>query len=317
MLRYTLRRATQSGPLLIGISLIAFLLLQAIPGGPTAAYRGTATVTADDLARIERDLGLDRPILIQYGLWLGKFVTGDWGVSFVARRPVLDLIAERLPATMWLMAAALGLSILIAVPVGVVAAIRRGRWLDNVITGASFVGLSLPAFWLGLMLIVIFTVWLGWLPGGGIGPPGVDPDLPTRLRYLILPTVTLATVSTGFFSRYLRAAVIDVLSRDHIAFLRAKGVSRSSLYLKHGLRSAAIPFVTVVAIHIPEYLVGTVVVETIFAWPGIGRLFWESAARFDYPVLMGVLVLGALLVVGSNLIADLLYGVLDPRVRYD
>ncbi|HIE21113.1 MAG TPA: ABC transporter permease [Acidimicrobiia bacterium] len=276
-----------------------------------------ANVTAADLARIERELGLDRPVIIQYLDWVRRFVTGDWGISFVARRPVLDLVFERLPATLLLMGSGLVLSLVISVPLGVLAAMKRGRWLDSILTFGSFVGLSIPAFWLGLMLIVVFTVWLGWLPGVGIGPPGVEPDLATRLRYLILPTVTISFVSVGFFTRYLRSSMIEVLHRDHIRFARSRGLPRWRVYLRHAFRNAATPFVTVVAIHIPEYLIGALVVETIFSWPGTGRLFWESAVRFDYPVMMGILVLGALLVVISNLMADVAYATLDPRVRYD
>jgi peptide/nickel transport system permease protein len=317
MTRYVLKRLLQSVPLILGITFIAFIVLQAIPGGPAAAYRGMANVTADDLARIQRELGLDRPVVIQYLDWIRRFVTGDWGISFVARRPVLDLVFERLPATLLLMGAGLFLSLVISIPLGVLAAMKRGRWLDSMLTFGSFVGLSIPAFWLGLMLIVVFTVWLGWLPGGGIGPPGVEPDLVTRLRYLILPTVTISFVSVGFFTRYLRSSMIEVLHRDHIRFARSRGLPRWRVYLRHAFRNAAIPFVTVVAIHIPEYLIGALVVETIFSWPGTGRLFWESAVRFDYPVMMGILVLGALLVVISNLMADVAYATLDPRVRYD
>ena len=317
MTRYVLKRLLQAVPLILGITFIAFIVLQAIPGGPAAAYRGMANVTAADLARIERELGLDRPVVVQYLDWIRRFVTGDWGISFVARRPVLDLVFERLPATLLLMGSGLFVSLVISIPLGVLAAMKRGRWLDSVLTFGSFVGLSIPAFWLGLMLIVIFTVWLGWLPGGGIGPPGVEPDLMTRLRYLVLPTVTISFVSVGFFTRYLRSSMIEVLHRDHIRFARSRGLPRWRVYLRHAFRNAAIPFVTVVAIHIPEYLIGALVVETIFSWPGTGRLFWESAVRFDYPVMMGILVLGALLVVASNLLADVAYAALDPRVRYD
>jgi len=315
--RYVMVRAIQAVPLLLGISVVAFFLLQAIPGGPTTVYRGVSNVTAEDIRRIERELGLDQPIWVQYGAWLSRFLQGDWGVSLVARRPVLDIVLERLPATLTLMVAAVSVSVALSVPLGLVAALRRDTWIDQGLTLASFVGLSIPIFWLGLMMIVLFSVVVPVLPGGGIGPPGVDPDLPTRIRYLILPTLTLALVSIGFFTRYLRASFIEVLRSDHIRFGRARGIPARSLYLRHGLRNAAIPYVTVVALHIPDYLIGALVVETIFSWPGTGRLFWESAVRFDYPVLMGILFLGSLVVILSNLLADVLYGVLDPRVRYD
>ncbi len=316
MHRFIARRLVQAVPLLLGISVLAFLLLQATPGGPGAAYRGMANVSAEDLARIERELGLDRPLPVQYVSWLVRFVQGDWGISFVARRPVLELVMERLPATLMLMAAGLGVSLLLAVPLGIIAAVKRNSWIDHTLTLGSFVGLSIPVFWLGLMLIVVFTVWLGWLPGGGIGPPGEDPDLLTRLRYLLMPTFALSAVSIGFFTRYLRASMIEEMGTDHMMFAKARGIPARRRYLRHALKNASIPFVTVVAIHIPEYLVGALVVETIFSWPGTGRLFWESAVRFDYPVLMGILVLVSVLVVLSNLLADVLYAQLDPRVRY-
>lgn len=317
MARYVLWRLIQALPLLLGISLIAFLILQAIPGGPTAAYRGTATVTADDLRRIERELGLDQPIFVQFFAWLGRFVQGDWGMSYVARRPALEIVFERLPATLLLMGGALTLSVLVAVPLGLLAAIRQYSWVDHLLTFTSFAGLSIPVFWMGLLLIILFTVILGWLPGGGMGPPGQEVDLVTRLRYLVLPTVTLAFVSVGFFTRYLRASMIEVLHTDYMRFSRARGVPALRRYFRHGLRNASIPFVTVVALHIPDYLIGALVVETIFSWPGTGRLFWESATRFDYPVMMGILVIGSLVVVISNLVADVAYGLLDPRIRYD
>jgi peptide/nickel transport system permease protein len=315
--RYVARRVVEAVPLLLGISLLAFFLLQAIPGDPTVAYYGQASVTDEDRQRIREELGLDRPLVVQYFAWLRQFVQGDWGVSYVASRPVLDMILERLPATLTLMGAALTLSVLLAIPLGLLAAVRQYSWLDYVLTFTSFVGLSLPIFWIGLMMIVVFSLELGWFPSGGRGPPGEDPDLTTRLRYLALPTVSLALVQVGFFTRYLRASMLDVLGKDFMRFARARGVSRRRLYLRHGFRNAAIPFVTVVALHIPDYMVGALVVETIFSWPGTGRLFWESATRFDYPVLMGVLVLASLLVVVSNLLADIAYGLLDPRIRYD
>lgn len=315
--RFLLRRGLQAVPLLVGISILAFALLQAIPGDPTVAYYGTSSVRAEDLARIREQLGLDRPLPIQYLSWLGQFVQGDWGVSYVASRPVLDIVLERLPATLWLMGAALAFSVLLAIPLGLLAAVRQYSWLDYTLTFFSFVGLSLPIFWVGLMAIVIFSLNLGWFPSGGMGPPGEDPTFGERLRYLALPALTLGLVQVGFFTRYLRASMLDVLGKDFMRYARARGVPPWRLYLRHGFRNAAIPFVTVVAIHIPDYLIGALVVETIFSWPGTGRLFWESAVRFDYPVLMGVLVIASLVVVLSNLLADLVYGVLDPRIRYD
>lgn len=317
MLKFVAKRLVQAVPLLFGISLVAFVLLQLTPGGPGAAFRGLANVSAEDLARIEAEFGFDRPIIVQYFSWLGQFMQGDWGVSFVARQPVFDLIMERLPATLLLMASGIILSLMIAIPLGILAAIKRDTWIDHTLTFTSFVGLSIPVFWLGLMLIIVFAVWLGWFPAGGIGPPGQEVGLTTRLWYLTLPSVAISVVSLSFFARYLRASMIEVLDQDFMRFNKARGLSTFSMYMRHALRNAGIPFVTVVAIHIPEFLVGALVVETIFAWPGTGRLFWDSALRFDYPVLMGVLVLGSLMVFFSNLLADVAYAKLDPRVRFE
>ncbi len=317
MFKFVVKRVLQAVPILVGISLVTFILLQLTPGGPTAAYRGIANVTGEDLARIEAELGFDKPIFIQYFSWLGKFVQGNWGISFVARVPVFGLIMERLPATLLLMASGITVSLLLAIPLGLLAAIKRDTWVDHVLTFASFVGLSIPVFWLGLMLIIVFSVWLGWFPTGGMGPPGEEIGVMTRIKYLTLPTVAVSMVSLSFFTRYLRASMIETMDEDYMRFNKARGLPPMRRYMKHAFRNAGIPFVTVVAIHIPEFLVGALVVETIFTWPGTGRLFWDSAVRFDYPVLMGILVLGSLMVLASNLLADVLYAKLDPRVRFD
>jgi len=317
LLKFVGKRILQAVPILVGISLVAFILLQLTPGGPGAAYYGQPNVRPEDLARIEAQYGFDRPMIIQYFSWLGAFIRGDWGSSFVARQPVFGLIMERLPATLLLMVSGITVSLIVSVPLGLIAAIRRDTWIDHTLTFGSFVGLSIPVFWLGLMLIIVFSVWLGWFPTGGIGPPGVDPSIATRIWYLTLPTVAISMVSLSFFTRYLRASMIETMDEDYMRFNKARGLPPLRRYMRHAFRNAGIPFVTVVAIHIPEFLVGALVVETIFSWPGTGRLFWDSAIRFDYPVLMGVLVLGSLMVLASNLLADVAYGKLDPRVRLD
>jgi peptide/nickel transport system permease protein len=317
LLKFVGKRLLQAVPILIGISLVAFTLIQLTPGGPAAAFRGLANVSAEDLARIQAEFGFDRPLIIQYFTWLARFIQGDWGISFVARQPVFGLIMERLPATLLLMFSGITVSLIIAIPLGLLAAIKRDTWIDHTLTFTSFIGLSIPVFWLGLMLIIVFSVWLGWFPTGGMGPPGEDVGIGTRLWYLTLPTVAISMVSLSFFTRYLRASMIETMDQDYMRFNKARGVPPVRRYMRHAFRNAGIPFVTVVAIHIPEFLVGALVVETIFSWPGTGRLFWDSALRFDYPVLMGVLVLGSLMVLASNLLADVLYGKLDPRVRLD
>ncbi len=315
--RYALARLLQAGPILLGITLVAFLVLSSMPGGPLAAYRGNPNVRGEDLQRLERQLGLDRPVYVRYLIWLGNFLRGEWGYSIVTQQPVLRMIGERFLNSLSLMAAALALTLAVAIPVGVYSAVRQYSLFDYAATGLAFVGLSLPSFWLGLLLILLFAVELRWLPAGGMFTIGAPFSLADRLRYLVLPAATLVVVSAGFYARYLRASVLDVQRQDFVRTARAKGLVDRSVTYRHVLKNAALPFVTVVALHLTELITGAVVVETIFAWPGMGRLFWESALRIDYPVLMGIMTLTAVVVLAANLLADLLYGFLDPRIRYE
>ena len=320
MIHYLLRRLLEGVPLLLGITLVVYLVLVSIPGGPLAAYRNNPSVRAEDLARLEKQLGLDRPVYVRYALWLEKFVRGDWGYSYVTRQPVLPMIWERFQNTIYLMGIALLITLLLAVPIGVYSAVRQYSLFDHAMTGLAFMGYSMPVFWLGLLLMLLFSVELRWLPAGGMFTIGAELQgwdaVVDRLKYLALPVITLTIVSAGFYARYLRASLLDVIHQDYVRTAWAKGLPERRVLLRHALKNALIPFVTVVAIHLPQLFTGAVVVETVFAWPGIGRLCWVSALRFDYPVLMGVLAVGALLVWLFNLLADLLYGYLDPRIRY-
>jgi peptide/nickel transport system permease protein len=320
MTQYLLRRLLEGVPLLLGITLVVYLVLVSIPGGPLAAYRNNPRVRAEDLARLEQQLGLDKPVIVRYALWLKKFIQGDWGYSYVTRQPVLTLIWERFQNTIYLMGISLLATLLLAIPVGVYSAVRQYSLFDHAMTGLAFMGYSMPVFWLGLLLMLLFSVRLRWLPAGGMFTIGAElagwDAFVDRLRYLTLPVLTLTVVSAGFYARYLRASLLDVIHQDYVRTAWAKGLSERRVIARHALKNALIPFVTVVAIHMPQLFTGAVVVETIFAWPGIGRLFWDAALRFDYPVLMGVLAVGALLVWVFNLLADLLYGYLDPRIRY-
>ena len=318
--QYLMKRLLEGIPLLIGITLVIYLVLVSIPGGPLAAYRNNPRVRAQDLERLERQLGLDQPPLVRYGLWLGKFIQGDWGYSYVTYQPVLTMVWERFVNTIYLMGVSIVLTLLLAIPIGIYSALRQYSLFDHTMTGLAFMGYSMPSFWLGLLLILLFSVQLRWLPAGGMYSLGTDLSgwaaLLDRLRYLALPAFTLTVVSAGFYARYLRASMLEVIDQDYMRTAWAKGLTDRRVIAGHALKNAAIPFITIVAIHLPQVFTGTVVVETIFAWPGIGRLFWDSALRFDYPVLMGVLAIGALLVWLFNLLADLLYGYLDPRIRY-
>jgi peptide/nickel transport system permease protein len=241
---------------------------------------------------------------------------GDWGDSLVTNERVIDRIWQRLPATLLLMGTAYVLTLMIAVPVGVLAAVHQYSWFDYAATGAAFVGLSMPVFWFGLLFILIFSVQLGWLPTSGIATVGVQFDPLDRLKHLIMPACVLALVFAGGYTRYLRTSMLEVIGNDFVRTARAKGLGEVLVIMRHAFRNALIPLVTLIALDIPELFTGAVVTETIFAWPGMGRLYLESLARLDYPVLMAILTVSAALVIVGNLVADIVYTILDPRIRY-
>jgi peptide/nickel transport system permease protein len=314
--RYIVRRLLQAVPLLLAISAVAFAILKAQPGGPLAAYEGNPDFTEADRLRLEHAFGLDQPLPLQYLTWLGSFVRLDWGYSFASHQPVLVAIGERLPNTLYLMGTVFVVVILIAIPVGVITALKQYSWLDHVVTGVIFTFLSTPTFWLGLLLIILFGLQLRWLPLGGIQTLGQPFDIGDRLRHLILPVATIALVQMGGHVRYLRASMLETIGQDYMRTARAKGLGERHVVLRHALKNAAIPFVTIVALDMPELFIGAVITEQIFGWPGMGRLFIDSAFRSDYPVLQGILAVSSAFIVLSNLVADVMYGWLDPRIRY-
>jgi peptide/nickel transport system permease protein len=314
---FVARRLLGIVPLVLLVSVICFGLMYAIPGGPESVLAENPRVGPDDLARIRANFGLDRPLAIQYLSWLERVVLhGDFGYSYVTGEPVVEMIARRLPATLELMVSALVLALLSGVSVGVLSAVRRNTTLDSFLTLSSLVILSIPVFWLALMSIMVFSVRLGVAPPGGMGEPGAAFSLVEHLRHLALPTVVLAAVFAAGWSRYTREAVADALDGDHVRVARAKGLSATGVVLRHGLRNALAPVLTVVAMSLPVLFTGSVVVETIFSWPGIGRLFYEGLLRQDYTRLMGIVVVSSVLVALVNLMADCLYGIIDPRIRH-
>src|SRR5438477_2744915 len=314
---YIARRLLQAIPLLLGISVASFAILKAIPGGPLSAYENDPNVTDADIRRLEHEFGLDQPIPLQYATWLGKFLTGDWGYSLVSHRPVLGLVAERLPNAILLMGTVFVVVVLLTIPIGALTAVRQYSLFDRVTTGAAFAFLSTPTFWLGLLLIIVFGLELRWLPLGGMRTPGGSGvDLVDGAGHLVLPVATIALVQLGSRVRYLRASMLETINQDYMRTARAKGLGEPAIVIGHALKNAAIPLVTVVALDVPELFAGALVTEQIFGWPGMGRLFWDAATRFDYPVLMGILTVSSALIVLANLFADVVYGYLAPRNRF-
>lgn len=324
MTAYVLRRVLQAIPLLVAISILVFLLLQMTPGGPFAMTEGagaTGRGAEQALEQMRARYGLDDPLYLQYLRWAGAFVRGDWGVSFNTGRPVLVVILERLPTTLLLTGLAFLVTILLALPVGILAATRQYSLFDYATTTASFLGISVPSFWFGLMLLHVFTFSLDWLPASGLSNPRTQLQgwaaFWDAVRHLVMPVAVLALVSVAGITRYMRASMLEVIHQDYVRTARAKGLTEKVVIGKHALRNGAIPVVTVLALEVPDLFVGSVITETIFGIPGMGRLFIEAANLRDYPVLMGILAIGAGLVVLFNLLADVLYALLDPRISYD
>ena len=313
MRRYALSRLGQAVLLLVGVSVIGFALMHLAPGGPLAVYTLNPTVTAQDIERVKHQFGLDQPVYIQYLKWAAGMASGHWGYSFFGGQPVAAIVLERIPATLELMGSSMALALVIGVGIGVLAAVRRNSAFDYATATAAMLALSLPTFWFGLLGIYVFAQVLGWLPAGGIAGPGGG--LLDRLRHLLLPMLVLGFVLVAQWSRYTRSAMIEILGQDYIRTARAKGLSPARVLLGHGVRAALVPLVTLAGLQLPLLVGGALVTETVFGWPGMGLLFVNALGTRDYPVLMAILMMGALVVVLGNLLADLLVAAIDPRVK--
>ena len=324
MFNYVVRRTLHAIPLLIVISFILFVILHSAPGGGLGPYLQNPHITAADIARLKHNLGYDRPLPEQYVRWLGHIVTGDFGYSTSNSEPVFNAITERLPATLELMISSFVLAFIIGVSAGLFSAVRPYSVWDYGITTFAFFGQSMPVFWFALMMQLAFAVhgiplpggWLIQLPSAGISS-GDNFDLGDRIQHLILPCIVLALLQVALYSRFMRSSMLEVIKTDYMRTAWAKGLNFRTVLFKHGLKNALIPLVTVTALTLPGLFGGAILTESIFAWPGEGRLFLQALGQQDISVMMGYLVFNAFLVVFANLLADVCYAWLDPRVKYD
>ena len=316
MRRYLARRLLLLVPVLGGVSVVIFLVLHLSPGDPAEIMLGSQA-TKEDLTRLRQQMGLDEPLHVQYVHWLGHVVRGDLGRSLWMKRPVLPEVLQRLKATLLLTSTALVLSTVVGLALGVASAAWPRSLLDRASAAASLFGASMPSFWLGIVLMVVFALWLGWLPASGMFAPYGGGDARDLAAHLVLPALTLAAASVTIVARLTRSTMLETLGQDYIRTARAKGVAERFVVLRHGLKNALIPIVTVVGVQAGYLLGGAVLTETVFAWPGVGTLMVQGILARDFPLVQGCVLVVALSFVVINLIVDLLYAWLDPRIRYE
>lgn len=306
MLRFLVRRLALTLPVLLGVATLVFALVHLIPGDPAQAMLGE-TASEQDVQALRQRLGLDRPLVEQYGSFLAGVARGDLGTSLRTNEPVASAIIDRLPATLELAAAAMLVAIGVAIPLGIIAAVKRGTFVDHLATTLALSGISIPNFWLGPLLAILFAVELGWLPVSGRG----------TFAHLVLPAISLGAALAAILARMTRASLLEELREPYVQAALARGASRVRAVLRHGFRNSLIPVVTIVGLQFGAVLTGAVITETIFAWPGVGRLLIQSIGFRDYPLVQGCILFIATTYVAMNLVTDLVYGVLDPRIRYD
>lgn len=326
MTAYIIRRLLWMVPLLIGVSIICFAMLKRAPGDPVSVMLAQSrssgtTVTLADRERLREQLGLNQPVYRQYMDWLGLVVRGDFGMSTRMNQPVSHIIAQRLPNTMKLAGVSLVLTLLIAIPLGIISAVKQYSVTDYVLTSFNFIGISIPQFWLGLMLLYFLAVKVGWFPVNGMHSPYVDPGFwphfkDTVLHY-VLPVISITLAGLAGYMRYQRASMLEVIQQDYIRTARAKGLTERVVILKHAWRNSLIPIITLLGYVLVILVEGSVVVENIFSWPGMGQLAVASLTERDYPTVMAIVLLSATLILIGTLVSDILYALVDPRVRFD
>lgn len=314
MSKYLVRRVLVAVPTLIAVSVLLFGLIHLAPGGPAAMY-ASPDAGPEDIARLEKLLGTDQPVPVQYVNWLGGILRGDWGISFRYREPVTAVIGGRAPNTVQLMLVALLIAVLLAVPFGVLSAISKRRWVQYLASILSMLGISIPTFWLGMMILLTLSVQWRLLPSGGNATIGVEFDLWDRFIHVIGPASVLATLYIAGWSRYVRSSMLDVISQEYVRVARAKGLKETVVIYRHALRNALLPLVTLIGLQGGNLIGGAMITEVVFAWPGMGKLLADSLTARDYPVLMAAFMVMAVLTVFGNLLADLTYGWIDPRIK--
>ena len=305
----------QAIPLLIGISLAGFVLLRLAPGGPMAVYAQNPNMTEADMRRIEKILGLDQPVHLQYLKWAAGMASGELGFSYRTGRPVGEIISERVPATLQLMGVAYVIAVVLGLFTGIVSAVRRRSIFDYFATTTAMVGLSVPTFWFGLIVILVFAGGLRWIPSGGMATLGMPFSLWDRFIHMIGPAAVLGLWMTATWSRYARSSVLEVVGQDYIRTAHAKGLRGRTILLRHTLRNALIPLITLAGLEFRNLFGGALVTETVFSWPGVGRLYLDSLNYQDYSVILGLLLVTSVMVILGSLLADVLYAVADPRIR--
>jgi peptide/nickel transport system permease protein len=310
--RYILRRILLLLPLLFGLTIIVFTMIHLAPGDPALAFVSEQSIDPQVVAQVRKNLGLDQPLPVQYAIWLSHVARLDFGTAYTFNQtPVIELIQQRLPATLVLQSLALVVSLAVAIPLGIVSARKQYSALDNAATAGAFLGLALPNFWIALLLQLFLAVSLGWLPAS---TPGTDESGPARLRYLVLPTIVLALPTLAVFARFVRSSMLEVIKQDYVTTARAKGLSETTVTYRHALKNALIPMVTVVGTQLARLLGGAVIVEYIFAWPGLGALAYESILRRDYPVVLALTILTGAFILVVNVLVDIAYTFADPRL---
>jgi len=320
MATYTIRRLIQAIPILVGISVVSFIIVNLAPGDPTDRFR-SGRVSAETIANLVRLYGLDKPLPEQFfkwftSFWQFPFRNDAWGFSFVDGRPVVEKIFEKIPTTLQLMGSSLIVTTIVAVPLGVLAAVKQYSWADKLITTLATIGYALPSFVLGLLLLYVFSLKLRMFPSFGRYTLGQEGDFPNLLWHLVLPVSSLAIQQIAGWSRYMRASMLEVLQQDYVRTAKAKGLAGSRVIYKHALRNALIPVITLLGLTLPSLLGGAAITESIFSWPGLGFMAVQSVTANDFPVVLAIVMIGGVMVLIGNLLADILYGLVDPRIKY-